>query len=147
MQNSACRIFDLFPRKPGWRFTGGPKYRITTIRKAGGSATIGDKRRWYWRSGILSTENVIGNLQFDITVPGSARLRDINEGQESVRKSKINEMTFWKLIRKWADAKNRVQDLRVIPPETRLTVYRGPTYGISMIRKAGGSATINDKRQ
>ena len=72
---------------------------------------------------MLSTEKVLVNNDFDIKVPASLRVRGINEGQGLVRKN-ARGLQFW--IRKSAGAKKRLQDLRVIPPETRLTVYRGP---------------------
>ena len=71
-----------------------------------------------------STDKVLGNLRFDVKVPASLRVRSIDEGYGLVKK-KNRVLKFWKLIQKSAGAKKRLQDLRVIPPETRLTVYRG----------------------
>ena len=65
---------------------------------------------------------MLGSFRFDIEVPESLRLRGIDEGQSSVRKkmldAQILEMNSgnshkWKTHK--AGAKNRLQDLRVIP--------------------------------
>ena len=37
-----------------------------------------------------STEKLLGNLRFDIEVPASLRVSDINEGQGLVRKRRID---------------------------------------------------------